>query len=62
MAATAFKSKAQIEKFKTFVSEGKMTQEHFDECMALTKDAENLPERLHPKKDKKENPLGDDPK
>lgn len=50
---SGFKSKAQMEKFKTFVGEGKITQEDFDKMMGET-DVKRLPERLHEKKEKKE--------
>jgi hypothetical protein len=43
-----------MERCKTLVAEGKMTQKTFDESLALTKDLEKLPERLHPKKEKKD--------
>ena len=52
--AAPYKSRAQIDKMRTFVAEGKITQEHFDACMALTVDHEKLPERLHEKKEPKE--------
>lgn len=64
MPAQGFKSKAQIEHFRKLVAKGAYEQSAFDEAMALTPNHEDLPERLHPKKEEKKiaNPLGDDPK
>ena len=47
-----FKSKAQRERCKTLVAEGKMTQDQFDRYEAETQNLDSLPERLHPKKEK----------
>ena len=47
-----FKSHAQMERCKQLVAEGKMTQDQFDASLAET-DVENLPERIHPKKEPK---------
>lgn len=52
--ASAFKSKAQMERCRQLVTDGKMTQEAFDESLKLTEKPEQLPERLHPKREKKE--------
>jgi hypothetical protein len=49
----AFASIAQMERCRTLVAEGTMTQERFDACAGVT-DIPNLPERLHPKKEKPE--------
>lgn len=56
--AAGFKSKAQIARCEQLVKDGKMTQEYFDECMRLTHDSDKLPERLHPKREKKEKKEG----
>jgi DNA mismatch repair ATPase MutS len=49
-----FVSKAQIERCRKLVAEGKMSQESFDAALAATPDHERLPERIHPKKEPKE--------
>lgn len=49
----AFKSKAQMERCRRLVAEGTVTQDYFDECLALTPTPDALPERLHPKKEPK---------
>lgn len=51
----AFASIAQMERCKTLVADGVMSQERFDACAAVT-DIPNLPERLHPKKETKAEP------
>lgn len=43
-----FATIAQMERCRTLVAEGEMTQERFNACAAVT-DVPNLPERLHPK-------------
>lgn len=52
--AKPFASKAQMDRCKRLVEEGKMTQESFDASLALTPHPDKLPERLHPKKEPKE--------
>lgn len=47
-----FKSEAQREHCRKLVKEGKMTQEQFDKYEKET--PEDIPERLHPKKKKKD--------
>lgn len=49
--AKPFVSKAQLERTRRLVSEGKVSQASFDESLAATPDHESLPDRLHPKKD-----------
>lgn len=49
--AKPFVSRAQMDRCKRLVEEGKMPQSVFDESMAITPDADKLPERLHPKKE-----------
>lgn len=51
--AKPFASKAQMERSRSLVDQGVITQAQFDESLAAT-DQANLPERLHPKKPKKE--------
>lgn len=51
MTAKAFASKAQMERSRGLIAQGVITQAQFDESLAATKDHENLPERLHPKKE-----------
>jgi len=48
--AKPFASKAQIERCRRLVEEGKITQVAFDEALAATPNVEELPDRLHPKK------------
>jgi hypothetical protein len=50
--AQAFKSKAQMERCRDLVNQGVVSQDSFNESLALT-DLANLPERLHPKKVRK---------
>lgn len=49
--AKPFVSKAQMERVKGLIEKGIVTQKEFDESLAATPNHENLPERLHPKKD-----------
>lgn len=51
--AKPFVSKAQMERFRKLVQEGKVTQAAFDESLALTDRPDDLPERLHPKAEEK---------
>jgi len=51
--AKPFASKAQMERSRSLVDQGVLTQAQCDEQLAAT-DLEKLPERLHPKKPKKE--------
>jgi hypothetical protein len=48
--AKPFASKAQMERCRHLVSDGVMSQERFDERAAVT-DLENIPDRIHPKKE-----------
>lgn len=53
-----FLSKAQMERSRTLIDQGIITQAQFDASLAATKDVDGLPERLHPKKPKKEDEDG----
>lgn len=50
-----FKSKAQMRKFDVLLREGKISQEHYDQWHAETKNPNRLPERV--KKPKKGKPM-----
>lgn len=52
--AKPFVSMAQIERCRRLVEDGKMSRESFDESLRLTEHPELLPERLHPKTEKKD--------
>lgn len=45
-----FKSKAQIEKFKQLVKDGKMTQEEFASHLSESVHPVHLPDRVQPRK------------
>lgn len=47
------KSRAQLERFKQMVKDGKMDQKTFNKLVHAT-DTTRLPERVHPKKERKD--------
>lgn len=48
----AFRSKAQFERLKRMVEEGKFSKTKFEEWLSETPDIEKLPLRIHPQKEK----------
>jgi len=48
----AFRSRAQLERLKKMMEEGKFSKAKFEKWLSETPDIERLPLRIHPKKEK----------